>query len=313
MNAIVITEFMEEAAIREILGGFAVHHDASLADKPQELSVLIKDARALIVRNRTQVRAELLAAAPKLECVGRLGVGLDNIDMPACEARGVAVYPAIGANEVSVAEYVIGAIIMLMRGAYHVTPAVVAGTWPRTELAGREVAGKRLGLIGYGNNARETATRALALGMTVSAFDPHVPADHPAWTRVCGRVVRETLDDIVTASDAISIHVPLTPDTKNLVDATALARMKNGAIVINAARGGIVEEDALVAALKSGRIGGAALDVFADEPLSAERGAVFANCPNLILTPHVAGVTIESNIRTSRITAENVRRHLVGQ
>ena len=312
MSAIVITEFMDEAAIRDILGGFAVHHDASLADKPEQLSGLLKNARALIVRNRTQVNADLLAVAPKLECVGRLGVGLDNIDMNACKARSIAVYPATGANEVSVAEYVVGAIMVLMRGAFYATPDVIAGAWPRNAIAGRDIMGKRLGLIGYGNNARETATRALALGMTVSACDPHVSADHPAWTRVCGRVERATLDDVVTKSDAMSIHVPLTPDTKNLVDAATLARMKQGAIFVNAARGGIVDENALVAALRKGHLMGAALDVFVEEPLSAQRGALFANCPNLILTPHIAGVTVESNIRTSRITAENVRRHLMG-
>jgi len=312
MSAIVISEFMDEAAVREVLSGFDVHHDATLVDKPAELAALLKDARALIVRNRTQVRDELLAAGPRLECIGRLGVGLDNIDLDACRKRGIAVYPATGANEISVAEYVIGAIIVLLRGAFYATPAVIAGAWPRNSLPGRDVSGKALGLIGYGNNARETATRALALGMQVSAYDPNVPPDHPAWTRVSGKVYSAALEDIITGSDALSIHVPLLPGTRNLIDGRAIARMRKGALVINAARGGIVEEAAMVAALKSGQLGGAALDVFTQEPLTAAAGALFADCPNLILTPHIAGVTLEANIRTSRITAENVRRHLAG-
>ena len=310
MSTIVISEFMEQDAVAEILVGYDVHFDASLCDKPAELAAALKDARALIVRNRTQVRADLVAAAPLLECVGRLGVGLDNIDMAACKARGIAVYPAIGANEVSVAEYVIGAIIVLMRGVFHATSEVMGGKWPRTTLVGREISGKRLGLVGFGANARETALRALALGMKVEAFDPHVPADHPAWRQ--GPVSRSGLDELLAQSDVVSLHAPLTPETCNLLDHAALSRVQPGAILINAARGGIVDENAVAGALKAGRLGGAALDVFGEEPLSAARAAVFAGCPNLILTPHVAGITAESNRRISRVTAENVRRHLGG-
>ena len=308
MSTIVISEFMEEDAVREILRGYDVRYDPSLCDKPSELAAALKDVRALIVRNRTQVRADLLATAAKLECIGRLGVGLDNIDVAACKARGIAVYPAIGANEVSVAEYVVGAIIVLMRGVFHATPEVMSGKWPRTTLVGREISGKQLGLVGFGANARETAVRAGALGMKVAAYDPHVPADHPAWQAVtrCG------LDELLARSDVVSLHAPLTPETRNLLDHAALARMKPGAILINAARGGIVDEGAVADALKAGRLGGAALDVFGEEPLSAQRAAIFAGCPNLILTPHVAGITSESNRRISRVTAENVRRHLAG-
>lgn len=311
MSTIVIAEFMDGDAIRELLGGFDVHNDPSLCDKPAELAAALKDARALIVRNRTQVRADLLASARQLECIGRLGVGLDNIDIETCRARGITVYPAIGANEVSVAEYVIGAIIVLMRGVFHATADVAAGAWPRTTLVGREIAGKRLGLVGFGANARETSLRALALGMSVAAFDPHVPAGDPAW-RAGGTVIRSGLGELLASAEVVSLHTPLTPQTRNLVNRQAIARMKRGASLINAARGGVVDEDAVVDALKAGHLGGAALDVFAQEPLSAERGARFASCPNLILTPHVAGITVESNWAISRVTAQNVRRHLSG-
>jgi (S)-sulfolactate dehydrogenase len=173
---------------------------------------------------------------------------------------------------------------------------------------GREAAGKRLGLVGYGAIARETAARARALGMTIAAYDPHLPAEHAAWRGA----ERASLDALLATSDVVSLHVPLTPETRDMLDAAALAKMKPDAILVNAARGGVVDEQALADALRAGRLGGAALDVFATEPLTAEAGAKFAGLPNLILTPHVAGVTEESNVRVSGVTAAAVRRHLGG-
>jgi (S)-sulfolactate dehydrogenase len=312
MPDIVITEFMDEDAIRQGLAGFDVLYDPQLVDRPENLARVVAEARGLIVRNRTQVRAALLDAAPRLEVVGRLGVGLDNIDVAACEARNVAVFPATGANDVSVAEYVIGTAMMLLRGAYASTGEVVAGAWPRSRLMGREIAGKRLGLVGFGAIARETAKRAVALGMSVSAFDPYVTPDSPAWDQPWGRIEPSSLEPLIAGSDVVSLHVPLTPETRNLIGTAAIARMKPDAVLINAARGGVVDEAAVAEALRAGRLGGAALDVFEAEPVTAERGAVFAGCPNLVLTPHVAGVTVESNVRVSWVTVENVRKHLAG-
>jgi (S)-sulfolactate dehydrogenase len=312
MPDIVITEFLDEEAVREGLKGFDVLYDPKLVDNPDELARALPEARALIVRNRTQVRGPLLEAAPRLKAVGRLGVGLDNIDVDACKARGIAVFPASGANDVSVAEYVIGTAMLLLRGAYMATPEVVAGTWPRNKLMGREIMGKRLGLVGFGAIARETAKRGSALGMNVVAHDPYVKADSSAWNQPWGRAEPLGLDDLLATSDVISLHVPLTPETRNLIGPNALARMKADAILINAARGGVVDERAVAEALKAGRLGGAALDVFDEEPMKAEQGAVFAGCPNLVLTPHIAGVTIESNVRVSWVTVGNVRKHLAG-
>jgi (S)-sulfolactate dehydrogenase len=312
MPDVVISEFMDEDAIREGLPGFDVLYEPTLVDRPDDLATAVAHARALIVRNRTPVRGALLERAAKLQVVGRLGVGLDNIDVEACRARGIEVHPATGANDVAVAEYAVATAMLLLRGAYGATADVIAGAWPRSRLMGREISGKRLGLVGFGSIARETASRAAALGMSVAAYDPYVPPDDPAWTRSHGRVEPLPLPDLLAASDVISLHVPLTPETRSLVDAAALARLKPGAILINAARGGIVDEAALADALRAGRLGGAALDVFAAEPLSAAQGAVFAGCPNLILTPHIAGVTAESNVRVSSVTAEAVRRHLTG-
>lgn len=308
MPDIVITEFMDEAAIANHFGGRDVLYDPKLVDDPARLQAALAGARALVVRNRTQVRPPLLAHAPRLQVVGRLGVGLDNIDMEACKARGIAVFPATGANDLSVAEYVITAALVLLRRAWFASEAVAAGQWPRTQLMGRELQGKRLGLVGYGAIARETAARARALGMSIAAYDPYVPADSSLWDET----ERPTLDALLATSDVVSLHVPLTADTKHMIGAAALGRMKPDSILVNAARGGVVDEQALADALRAGRLGGAALDVFETEPLTAASGAKFAGLRNLLLTPHIAGVTEESNVRVSAVTAAAVRRHLGG-
>jgi len=303
---VVICEFMDEQAIREGLAGFDVLYDPALVDRSEDLKKAVAQARALIVRNRTQVRGALLESAAKLRAVGRLGVGLDNIDLAACEARGIAVLPASGANDLSVAEYVICTAMLLLRGAYGAASEVIAGKWPRNALIGREMAGKTMGLVGFGSIARLTAKLAAALGMTVIAFDPFAKDDVFA----AAQVRRMTLNDLLAAADVVSLHVPLTDDTRNMIDAAALGRMKPDAILINAARGGVVDEAAVAAALKDGKLGGAALDVFVEEPLGAAKGGVFAAGPNLVLTPHIAGVTTESNTRVSWVTVENVKRVL---
>jgi (S)-sulfolactate dehydrogenase len=306
MPDIVITEFMDEAAVSEGLAGLDVLYDPKLVDRPADLAKLVADCRALIVRNRTQLRGDLLAAAGKLEVVGRLGVGLDNIDMEACKARNIQVFPATGANDLSVAEWVITSALVLLRGAYGATGDVIAGTWPRNRLMGREISGKVMGLVGFGSIAKEVAKRAQALGMSVIAFDPFAPDEAFA----AAGVKRHGLEPLLREADVVSLHVPLTEATTNLIDALRLSRMKPDAILLNAARGGVVDEPALAAALRAGKLGGAALDVFVEEPLSGASGAVFAGCPNLILTPHIAGVTVESNTRVSWVTVENVKRAL---
>jgi (S)-sulfolactate dehydrogenase len=307
MTDIVVSEFMDEAAVDELRREFQVRYDPTLVDRPAELERLAVHARALIVRNRTQVHGPLLAAARRLEAVGRLGVGLDNVDVAACKARGIAVLPATGANETAVAEYVVAAALFLLRGAYNATPAMLDGRWPRQELIGREASGRLMGLVGFGGVARQVAQRAKALGMRVAAFDPYLPAGDAAWQEV---ERRDELRSLLAAADVLSLHVPLAAETRHLIGGEALATMRSDALLINTARGGVVDEPALAEALRCGRLAGAALDVFADEPLSRDAARVFAGCPNLILTPHVAGVTVESNARVSMVTAENVRRVL---
>ena len=303
MARVVITEFIDERALPALRAQHDVLYDAKLVDDLPRLLIEAVSADAIIVRNRTQVRGELLAALRQCRVVGRLGVGLDNIDVPGCEARGMQVMPATGANAVSVAEFVIASAMLLLRGAYQSTAAVAAGQWPRNALSnGREVGGKTLGLIGFGSIGQLTAKLAQGLGMNVMAFDAMMNADHPAFAASSVRFAG--LDEVITTADVVSLHVPLVESTRNLFDARRIASMKQGAVLINTARGGVVDELALAAALKGGALGGAAIDVFDQEPLPAS--AHFKECPNLLLTPHIAGVCAESNERVSFLIADKV-------
>ena len=309
MSRIVVAEFMVERAVAQLhAAGHDVLYDAKLVDDAPRLLAEAASADVLIVRNRTQVRGDLLGALHKARVVGRLGVGLDNIDVAGCEARGIQVIPATGANALSVAEYVIGTAMLLLRGAYLSSAEVAAGKWPRNALSnGRELAGKTLGLLGFGSIGQHTARLAKALGMEVQAFDPIMAADHPAFAAAGVRCAN--LDEVVTYADGLSLHVPLVESTRGLLGAASIASMKPGALLINTARGGIVDELALAFALRSGQLGGAAIDVFDTEPLPVSPH--FVGCPNLLLTPHIGGVTAEANERVSFLIAHKVLEVLV--
>ncbi len=300
---VVIAEFMDPAAVDRLRARFDVHYDPALVERPEPLREALADAGALIVRNRTPVNAALLARAPRLKVVGRLGVGLDNIDLDACRARGIEVIPATGANAQTVAEYVVCTAMMLLRGVYGASAEVAAGRWPRAALAGgRELAGKVFGLVGFGGIGQATARLARAFGVRLAAHDPWLAPGHPI-ARELG-VEWLDLEPLLAAADVVSLHLPLTHATRGLLDGRRLGLMKRGAVLINTARGGIVDEAALAERLRAGHLGGAVLDVYAVEPLPAT--SPLAGAPNLILTPHVAGVTRESNTRVSDLIAERV-------
>ncbi|WP_435139139.1 hydroxyacid dehydrogenase [Pseudopelagicola sp. nBUS_19] len=303
---ILVTEFMDEGAVARMSDAYPTMYAPDLADQQQNIPNFLNSVKVLIVRNRTRVNQELLNEAPDLEMVGRLGVGLDNIDLDACAQRGIYVKPAIGANTLSVAEYVVTNAAILTRNAYQAKKEMLAGEWPRSRCTGREVAGCKMGLIGFGEIARATAKLARALGMTTCAHDPFLPEDSPLWngTDPMG------FDEVLALSDIVSLHVPLTNDTRHIINAERLTQMKASAVLINAARGGVVDEAALAHALRSEQIAGAALDVFEAEPLSADAAQMFAGLPNLILTPHVAGVTQDSNFRVSAMIADTVLAYL---
>jgi (S)-sulfolactate dehydrogenase len=302
-SRIVISEFMDAPAVDKLRERFEVDYRPRLVDDPAALEEALAWADAWIVRNRTPVRGRLLAAAAGVKVIGRLGAGVDNIDLEACAKRGIAVIPATGANAESVAEYVITAALGGLRGAYYSSRAVEAGTWPRQMLSqGREAAGKVMGIIGLGNIGRLTARKAAALGMRVIAHDAKLPPDAEAWRDV--EAPPRSLDALLAESDVVSLHVPLTPETRGLLNGARLARMKRDAVLINTARGGLVDEAALATMLREGRLGGAALDVFEHEPLPP--GSALVGAPRLLLTPHIAGVTVESNERVSAYIAERV-------
>jgi (S)-sulfolactate dehydrogenase len=305
---VVVTEILDPAALAVLEQELKVHWDPELWNKRAELERLIRDLPGLIVRNRTPVDRGLIDMGAKLKVVGRLGVGLDNIDVAHCERRGIEVFSARGANATSVAEYVIAMAMTLLRGpAYLGSAQLIAGEWPREAFGkGLELAGKRLGIIGLGSIGSTTARKARGLDMTVAAVDPYLPAGNENWHLA----TKLGLDDLLDTSDVVTLHCPLTPETRGMVGATQLARMRKGTILINAARGGIVDHPALATALRSGHIAGAAIDVFDDEPIRREEGQIFAGVPNVILTPHISGLTAEANHRVSFMTVEGVARVL---
>ena len=303
---ILISEFMDQAAVAELSERFETLYRPELADRRGELNSLAPEAEALIVRNRTLVDEALINASPKLRCVGRLGVGLDNIDLNACAERRIAVFPATGANDRSVAEFVIASAMVLLRRAYFSKIDVLAGNWPREESVGREIAGKTIGLIGFGSTGKETGRIAAALGLKVLACDPCFATDAEAK-----QIAQHAeLNELLAISDVVSLHVPLAPETKGMMNQEKISAMKPRAVLINAARGGVLDEDAAISALRSGKLSGLALDVFETEPLTAEAADKFAGMPNLLLTPHIGGVTEESNVRVSAAVAQKVVAHL---
>ena len=305
MPDIVIMEFIHPDAVEELRRDYDVHYDQNLVHKPDEVPACLAEARGLIVGNLTWVNDDLLDLAPQLEAVGRLGVGTDRIDMEACEKRGIPVFPAYGTNHMTVAEYSIGTMVALLRGGgFHVNGRIIAGEWPRRDIEAHEAYEKRYGIIGLGRIGRAVATRAKAFEMEVVACDPYLDDDDEAWDLVDARVDFETL---LATSDVVGMHVPLTDETRHMIDADAVAKMKKGAIIINPARGGVIDELAVIQGIRDGHLFGAAIDVFETEPVTGEGGERFADVPNLILTPHVAGVTEETNRRIAMVTAERVR------
>lgn len=306
---VVISELIWPPALEPLRAVVQVVYGEDLWRRPDELYAQLADADALIVRNQTQVRDELLAAGPGLKVVGRLGVGLDNIDLAAARARGAQVVFARSANAVAVAEYVFAAMFAAARRLAEATADTRAGGWDRQRFTGGELYGKTLGIVGLGDIGGRLARRAQAFGMQTIAADPQVNASSLVVAEFGVRLV--TLDELLAAADFVSLHIPLVPATRQLINAERLAMMKPGAWLINTARGGVVDEAALAAALRAGRPGGAALDVRASEPPGANDP--LAELPNVILTPHVAGITAEANRRTATMVVDDVLRVLRGE
>src|SRR3989441_6958478 len=281
--------------------------DVRTPKSPAELRAELANAIALLVRSETKVTAELLDAAPQLQIVGRAGVGVDNIDVPAATTRGVYVVNAPLGNIVAAAEHTVALTLALLRRVVDADRSVRASEWTRSKFIGRELRGKTLGLIGVGRVGGEVARPAAAFGITVIAHDPFATE---ASARAAGARLVE-LGELLRAADVVSLHVPLTEKTRGLVDASALAKMKPTAVVVNAARGEVVDLDALAAALEKGSIAGAALDVFASEPLPAD--AAIRRAPRTGLTPHIAGSTAEAQTNVAVDVVEQILDVLDGR
>lgn len=277
-----------------------VLEESDLWSRRKDLLRQVGSAQALVVRNQTSVDRELLAAAPGLRVVGRLGAGLDNVDVEALRERGIDLVHGGGLNARAVAEYALGAAIVLARRMAESDRQVRAGHWRRH--VGLELRGQRLGVVGLGATGAELCRLGLALGMEVIGHDPYLAPPE--------LVVAESLDELLRRSLVVSLHVPLVPATRNLIGRAQLALMPRGAILVNASRGGVVDEVALAEALRSGALGGAALDVRAEEPPSSDDP--LRALDNVLLTPHVAGLTQQSQQAIAEHVLRGIRQVLVG-
>lgn len=268
-----------------------------------ELIKIIPDVEVLIVRSATKVTADIIQAGKSLKIIGRAGTGLDNIDVKAAESKGIKVLNTPGANSISVAELTIGLMLACSRHIARGTIDLKNGKWTKKELEGHELFGRTVGIIGFGNIGREVAKRLLAFDMKVLAYDPFVKE-----TNMNVDIV--DLDTIYRESDYITIHVPLTPETKNMINEQTIMKMKDGVIIINAARGGIIDEVALYNALMSGKVYAAGLDVFEIEPPTDEIRQKLLSLPNVVATPHVGASTFEAQERVGMLLVERIIKEI---
>jgi D-3-phosphoglycerate dehydrogenase len=308
MKKVLITEFMEQDSVDKMSENFDVTYDTSLHENQTKLSSLIANTNAVIVRNKTQLTEDLLSKADQLTFVGRLGVGLDNIDTDYCSNNGIFVQPATGMNADSVAEYVITCSLSLLKNipiAHHGTSS---GQWPRTSIESRELGGKTLGLLGFGVIGKKVSRLAQVFGAKVIAYDPFVPESEASKYNVS--LVKQ--EDLFGLSDVISIHLPLTDQTRDLINSRSFNLMKQNPIIINSSRGSIVNEKDLLQAYSEKIINGFALDVYSSEPVEEDFYKHISNSMNCILTPHNSGVTTESNVRVSQFIAEKTINFLRG-
>lgn len=271
-----------------------------------ELLPIVADAVALVVRSETKVTRKVIEAAPKLRVVGRAGVGVDNVDIEAATQHGTVVMNTPGGNTVTTAELSFAMLLSLARKVPQAHATMVAGKWDRKLFQGAELAGKTLGILGMGRIGTEVAKRAIAFGMKVIAYDPYLTEER---AKAIGAGFADSLDQVYTQADFITVHMPVTPETKHMLNTAAFTKMKPGVKIVNCARGEIIAENDLIAALESGKVAGAALDVFAVEPLPADHP--FRKQPNLILTPHLGASTEEAQEKCGIEVAEVIAGYLL--
>jgi len=304
MARVLVTEKLAERGL-SLLAEAGHDVDVQLNLSPEALLQVLPGAHALIVRSATQVTAEALEAGTELAVVGRAGIGLDNVDVEAATRGGVMVVNAPQSNILSAAEHAMALLLAQARNIPQAHAALVAGKWERSKWEGVELHGKTLGVVGLGRIGALVAQRALAFGMRLCAYDPYVSADR---ARHMG-VELLPLDELVAEADFITIHLPKTPETAGLFGRDLLAKAKPGLRIVNAARGGIVDEEALAEALRDGRLGGAAFDVFATEPCT---DSPLFGLPNVVVTPHLGASTAEAQDKAGVTIAEQVILALAG-
>jgi len=304
-DRIVVSDKLGVAGL-EILRGIAGFEVSDVAGKGQEaLDAVLPDAVALVVRSETKVTAAMIAKAPKLKVVGRAGMGVDTIDVEAASQRKIAVLTAPGANSNSVAEYTFALLLALARKVPAATVSLAEGKWDRKAFEGSELRGKTLGLIGLGRIGSIVASIAGGFGMTVVGSDPVFTPD----VATALRVELVTLDELIRRADVVSLHAKLTPESKHLLNEARLRAMKKGVLIVNTARGALIDDAALVRALQDGHVAGAALDVYDPEPLPAD--SVLRSAPNVVLTPHLAASAKEAQTRVSLEIGESVKAFLL--
>lgn len=304
VSEIVVTEDISGEPLEELARSHRVRRCPDAWQDRAQLRGLLGQARAVVIRNRTVIDGELLAAAPRLEVIGRAGVGFDNVDVSAADARGVVVVVPRGANAASVAEHTLALALGLSRQITEHDRAVRAGGWVRTP--GRELSGRTWALLGAGATGRAVARLAAALGMRVLAHDPYVD---PVAAAAAG-IELVPLDALLASADVLSVHLPSTAQTRHLLREGTLGLLRPGCLLVNVGRGETLDEEALARALRSGHIAGAALDVRAQEPPGP---GPLDGMPNLIFTPHVAGITQESQQRILAVLAGDITNVLAGK
>ena len=295
MTNILITEFMNEESVKTLKKNFNVKYDKNLFQNEKKIKEEISNFEAIIVRNKTQLQKTLLNNAIKLKFVGRLGVGLDNIDKEYCEKKNIHVQVASGINADSVAEYVIGSSLHLIKNITLFNNETKKGMWPRSSFKSRELKEKIFGLIGFGATGKKVCKLAQSFGAKVISYDPYL--DKKLENEFNLQFM--PLEDVIAESDIISIHVPLNNETKNLINTNVLKKMLKKPVLINTSRGSIVNEKDLINAYKNNIISGFALDVFENEPVDEKLYSKIDDTFNCIITPHISGVTVESNKKIS--------------
>ena len=304
MTKILITEFIDSQSLQNINKKFDVIYKKDAWQNKDFLEREIQKFDGIIVRNKTSLDKKILINASNLKFIGRLGVGLDNIDTEYCKKNNIIVQPATGMNSDSVAEYVVNSSLTLLKKTHIIKEQTLQGKWPRASIVTKELKGKILGLIGFGDISKKVLNLVNVFDVSCIAYDPFITSKQME----AENVKKVSFDEILNLADIISIHVPLNNETKYLFDRQAFIKMKKQPIIINSSRGGVINEKDLIDAYKNKYISGFALDVFENEPVNEVFYNNITNDMNCILTPHIAGVTAESNVRVSNFIIDKTNK-----